>query len=78
MFSRGSRQQLSACCCIGVQERARAKIPVEQRKQQVAEEFVRARQLAAQAKSSGNKAQQKETGELIRSLKQVGGVLQSC
>ncbi|KAG1663311.1 hypothetical protein FOA52_006270 [Chlamydomonas sp. UWO 241] len=51
-------------------ERARAKVPPEVRRRQVAEEFVRVKEFAAQAKAAGNKPKQKEAGGMIRELKQ--------
>jgi hypothetical protein len=50
-------------------ERAAARLPPEVRRGQVATEYARAKDYAAQAKSSGDKGRQKEAGALIRELK---------
>ncbi|EFJ53272.1 hypothetical protein VOLCADRAFT_86387 [Volvox carteri f. nagariensis] len=51
-------------------ERARSRLPPEERRKQLAEEWVRAKEVAARAKATGDKARQKDVGLMIRDLKQ--------
>eukprot|EP00798_Chlamydomonas_sp_ICE-L_P014354 gene14354-20351_t len=51
-------------------DRQRTKIPVEERRRHVAHELARAKDYAAAAKSAGDKAKQKEVGQIIRGIKQ--------
>eukprot|EP00873_Tetraselmis_striata_P037555 jgi/Tetstr1/457819/TSEL_044364.t1 len=56
-------------------ERAHAKLPPEVRRQQVVEEWHKARQEAAAAKAAGDKSRQRAAGQLIRDLKvEMGGL----
>ena len=60
-------------------ERKKANIPPEVRRTQVAAEWVQAKQMAAAAKSAGDKARQKEAGTLIRDLKlEMKGLGEPC
>ncbi|GIL59641.1 hypothetical protein Vafri_14374, partial [Volvox africanus] len=51
-------------------ERARSRLPMEERRRQLAEEWGQAKEAAARAKATGDKARQKDAGLMIRDLKQ--------
>ncbi|GLI66500.1 hypothetical protein VaNZ11_010327, partial [Volvox africanus] len=51
-------------------ERARSRLPIEERRRQLAEEWGQAKEAAARAKATGDKARQKDAGLMIRDLKQ--------
>ncbi|GFR43283.1 hypothetical protein Agub_g4348, partial [Astrephomene gubernaculifera] len=51
-------------------ERARQRLGPEERRRQLAEEWGKAKEVAARAKTAGDKARQKDAGLMIRDLKQ--------